>query len=96
DRNKGNVLYTKDWRIIMIDFTRAFRVDRSLRNPDTLTQCDRNLYAKLQALSEQTLRSAVSQWLTADEIAGVAHRRALIVAGSAGVIRARGEAAVLY
>ena len=25
DRNKGNVLYTRDWRVVMLDFTRAFR-----------------------------------------------------------------------
>ena len=26
DRNDGNILYTKDWRLWVIDFTRAFRV----------------------------------------------------------------------
>ena len=42
DRNKGNVLYTKDWRVIMIDFTRAFRLDHELRYPETLQTCDRS------------------------------------------------------
>ena len=46
DRNKGNVLYTKDWRVIMIDFTRAFRLDRELRYPETLQTCDRPFYER--------------------------------------------------
>ena len=38
DRNKGNVLYTKDWRVIMIDFTRAFRLEHELRYPETCSR----------------------------------------------------------
>ena len=36
DRNDGNMLYTKDWRLWVIDFTRAFRVWHELQNPDAL------------------------------------------------------------
>jgi hypothetical protein len=29
DRNQGNVLYSKNWDVVMIDFTRAFRLHRN-------------------------------------------------------------------
>jgi hypothetical protein len=96
DRNKGNVLYTKDWRVIMIDFTRAFRVDPELRNPDMLQQCDRALYERLQALTREQIEQATDDYLTGPEIAGVVARRQLIVDRYARLIKERGEKAILY
>lgn len=96
DRNKGNVLYTKDWRVIMIDFTRAFRIDRQLRNPDTLQQCSRDLYARLRALTAADLRKAAGDHLTARELDGVVARRQLIVDRFERLIREKGENVVLY
>ena len=61
DRNKGNILYTKDWRVIMIDFTRAFRLDRELRYPETLQNCDRTLYDTLRAVADADVRRAVGE-----------------------------------
>ena len=34
DRNLGNVLITNDWKLWMIDFTRAFRLWDELKYPD--------------------------------------------------------------
>jgi hypothetical protein len=96
DRNKGNVLYTKDWRVVMIDFTRAFRVDRELRNPDMIQQCERGLYQRLQELTRQQLERAVEDHLTGAEIGGVLARRQLIVDRLARLIKERGERAILY
>lgn len=96
DRNKGNVLYTKDWRVIMIDFTRAFRLDPQLRYPEMLQQCDRRLYEKLQALTESDVRRSVGELLTSAEIAGVMARQKLIVDRFDRLIRERGESVILY
>lgn len=96
DRNKGNVMYTKDWRVIMIDFTRAFRVDHEIRMPDRLQQCERGLYERLQALTREQVESATRDHLTAAEISAVMARRQLIVDRFAALIKARGEKAVLY
>ena len=96
DRNKGNVLYTKDWRVIMIDFTRAFRIDRELRNPDMLQQCERMLYERLQALTREQIEQATEDYLDGAEIAGVVARRQLIVDRFARLIKERGEKAILY
>src|SRR5215212_244824 len=37
DRNSGNMLWTGDWTLWMIDHTRAFRVNDQLLKPDQLT-----------------------------------------------------------
>ena len=43
DRNKGNMLYTRDWHLWMIDFTRAFRLKPTLRRPQDLVTYDPGL-----------------------------------------------------
>ncbi len=96
DRNKGNVVYTGDWRLVMLDFTRAFRIQPSLGAPATLNGCSRQLLAGLRTLTAPTIKAAVSGHLTSEEIRAVLRRRDLLVAHFEGLIAARGEAAVLY
>jgi hypothetical protein len=96
DRNKGNIVYTKDWRLIMIDFSRAFRLDHELRNPDTVQHCDRALYTKLEELTAADVKRVTNKYLTTQEIAAVMARRNLIVARIGQLIRERGENSVLY
>ena len=96
DRNKGNVIYTKDWRVIMLDFTRGFRLQQEIRNPDFLQQCNRTLYERLQTLTREEIQGAVKNYLTGPEISGVVARRQLIVEHYAKRIKEKGEAAVLY
>ena len=47
DRNQGNLLWTKDWDMWLIDHTRAFRLGTTLLNPKQLELCERAMYAKL-------------------------------------------------
>ena len=96
DRNKGNVLYTTDWRVIMLDFTRAFRLEPRLRLPQTLTACDRALLASLRRLTREDVERAVDDHLTGFEIDALMKRRALLVEHFDRLIGTRGEAAVLY
>jgi hypothetical protein len=96
DRNKGNVVYTKDWRVVMLDFTRAFRLDTSLRTPALLGTCDRRLLASMRTLARDSLDQAVGDTLTKDEVRAVLGRREALVAHFDRLIAERGEAAVLY
>jgi hypothetical protein len=96
DRNQGNVLYTKDWRVVMIDFTRAFRLHRSVRDPKTLAIIHRPLFERLQSLTRDELRRAAGSNLTPDESAAVLERRDAIVTHYTRLIGERGERAVLY
>lgn len=79
DRNLGNLLITSDWQLWMIDHTRAFRRNRTLRADKGLTGCDRTLLARLEALDRVTLDRELSRWLPGSEIAALLARRDLIV-----------------
>ena len=79
DRNLGNMLITNDWRIVMIDHTRAFRLMKQLQNVKNLGKCERGLLAKLKALDENQLAERTKGYLTREEVRGVMGRRDLIV-----------------
>lgn len=96
DRNKGNVVFTRDWRLVMLDFTRAFRLQNQLKAPSTLTGCDRRLLTRLRALTAPALEDAVEHHLTDSEIAAVMARRDLLVSHFDRLIAQRGEAVILY
>jgi hypothetical protein len=96
DRNKGNVLYTTDWRVIMIDFTRAFRLHRTLRQPAALMTIERRLWTRLQELTREQVRRAVGAHLTLEESAAVMSRHERLVEHYTRLIRERGDGAVLY
>jgi hypothetical protein len=96
DRNKGNVIYTNDWRLIMLDFTRAFRTQASLRLPAALNMCDRSLLARLRSLTKQEVARASGSHLNPYEVDAMMKRRDLIVEHFDRLVKERGEAAVLF
>jgi hypothetical protein len=79
DRNTGNLLIDKNWRIWLIDHSRAFRLWPTLRDPSTMTYLERGLAERLRALSHDTLSKAAGRWLTSGELAGVLARRDAIL-----------------
>jgi hypothetical protein len=95
DRNLGNTLITPEWRLVMLDFTRGFRLWEKIR-PAELTRCDRSLLAGLRALSAADFESATKEYLSAGERTAVMKRRDLIVAHFDKLIQEQGEEKVLY
>ena len=81
---------------MIIDCTRAFRLNKSLRDPKDLVQCDRRLLAKLRTLDKDMLKEKLSRWLTKSEIDALAARAAKIVDFFDKETAAKGEGAVLY
>lgn len=53
DRNAGNLLWTTDWKMWMIDHTRAFRLGKDLLKPEKLERIDRMLYGKMRELTDR-------------------------------------------
>jgi hypothetical protein len=96
DFNMTNVLITKDWRIWMIDFTRAFRITKTINNPKQLTRADRTLLTSMRELTQDGVQQALGRWLTKNEIEGLMARRDLIVQWFDKEVAAKGEGAVLY
>ena len=79
DRNAGNLLYTEDWRLWMIDFTRAFRVWPTLQHPEALLAYDAGLFEKLAALDKRGMTAVMVGHLTPQETHAVLARRDLIL-----------------
>jgi hypothetical protein len=96
DPNLTNVLIGEDWKIWRIDFTRAFRLSKDLRNPKDLVRCDRQLFEKLKALDANELAEKTKRYLTKDEVKAVMARRDKIVAQFQNLISEKGEKEVLY
>lgn len=96
DRNQGNNLVTEDWKIWMIDFSRAFRRWEKLRRPERLIRCDRDLFHALSELDHDALEAELSTILDDSELGGVWARRGLIVEHFRAAIQERGEDEVLY
>lgn len=112
DRTQQNVLYTKDWRMILIDHSQAFRsgkeyTDRLLFGANGLKRgsdgrallfrrLPRLFVDNVKKLDIETVREAVGPYLTGKEIEAVIKRKALLLAEIEGMIKENGEAKVLY
>ncbi len=96
DRNLTNVLIGKDWKLYMIDFTRAFRLYNTLKEPKNLVMCERELLDKLRTLDAADLSLRTEDQLTKSEVQAVMARRDKIVQHFERLIAEKGKAAVLY
>ena len=96
DANLTNVLIGEDWKVWRVDFSRAFRTKKDLRDPNDLVRCDRHLLEKLKTLDGDQLAEKTKHYLTKDEVKAVMARRDKIVARFQQLVSEKGEAAVLY
>jgi hypothetical protein len=96
DRNQGNILWTSNWDMWLIDHTRAFRLGSDLLNPKQIIMCDRALYTKLRGLTRESVAAAAGDSLTGPEINALLTRRNAIVKLLDQLIAEKGENAVLY
>lgn len=96
DRNLTNVLISPEWKVVMIDFTRAFRLQHELQHLKDLSKIDRRLLARLESLSRDSVREASTDLLNKDEIDAVMARRDLLVAHFKKLVATLGEETVLY
>lgn len=96
DRNQGNILWTSDWTLWMIDHTRAFRVGHTLLRPEQLSRCDRRLLERLRALTPEQVADAVGESLTKSEQEALLVRRMLIIKHYDDRVARLGEPVVLF
>lgn len=96
DRNAGNLLWTKDWKMWMIDHTRAFRLGHELLKPAKLQRCERTLLDRMRGLTTATVTEAVGDALLKEEVEALMARRDALVKLFDDKIAKNGEKAVLY
>jgi hypothetical protein len=112
DRTQQNIRYTKDWRVILIDHSRAFRsskeyVERLMFGPNGIKKTSdgkpflfRRLpgwfVEKLRTVSCQDIKEAVGPYLTEKEIDAVCKRKVLLLNEIDAMIKESGAAKVIY
>ena len=96
DRNQGNLLITPEWKVWMIDHTRAFRTHVAMQKKNALPgRVDHKLLAALRQLNAAQLQKALNGYLRPEEISAILGRRNLIVAHFDSEIKQKGEDSVL-
>lgn len=107
DRHYGNILITKDWRMILIDHSRSFRTSekfstkliytqKNKEGPKIMRKLPRAFVEKLKALNFELIKNIVVEYLTDKEIEAVLMRKDLILREIDKLIKKHGEADVLY
>ena len=96
DRNLTNVLITPDWKVMMIDFSRGFRLQPVLMHDKDLGKIDRALLAKLEALTKEQVSAVTKDFLLNREIDAMLVRRDMLVAHFKKLVAQLGEDKVLY
>jgi len=107
DRHGENILITDDWRLILIDHSRTFRTSPKFtqkliyhekrREGDwSVGSLPRDVWERFKKLDFESIKSAVGDYLTDEEIRACLLRRDLQVADLEAKIKALGEAQVLY
>lgn len=96
DVNLGNTLVDSGWRVWFIDSTRAFGDVDELLDPESITRCERRLWARLQSLDPEEVKRRLQPHLSNSEIEAFLVRRDKILAHLSSLIDARGAEAVLF
>ncbi len=95
DRNQGNLLITPEWKLWMIDHTRAFRTTPALMKVEPLRRIEAQLLQALRKLNTVDLKREAGPWLRAEEISSVLVRRDLIVKFFESEVKVKGDDAVI-
>jgi hypothetical protein len=108
DRHQRNYLIMDDWRMILIDHSRSFRTTKKFRTrliydekykegpTFIMAELPRAFVEAMKALTPETLRQLVGEYLTDDEISATMDRRDLIIAWLDKRIAELGENKVIY
>jgi hypothetical protein len=112
DLTQQNVLYTEDWRTILIDHSRSFRSDREFTKKlmfgahgvkkfqdgslILFRRLPRAFVEKVKTLDFTTIKNAMGPYLTEKEINAVLARKKLLLDEIAEMIKQQGEDKVLY
>jgi hypothetical protein len=89
-------IHRDDWRVCRVDFSEAFAPNPELLPGCDITVCSRKFYEGLLKLNEESIKSALSRYLSDEEIGALLTRKDLIIARIKALIGEKGEDAVLF
>jgi len=107
DRTQQNILYTKDWRMILIDHSRSFRSSQKytenlvygkngIKGAKLFRILPRSFVEKIKALDFDSIKKAVGPYLKDKEIKAILTRKDLLLKEIEEMIKEKGEDKVLY
>jgi hypothetical protein len=96
DRNSGNMLIDADWKVWLIDHTRAFQQGDELTNPQRIRMVRRSFWDALQALDRDTIAEAISHDVDGKGINELMKRHEALVDHFQALIDQRGEGAIVW
>ncbi|MFQ6069919.1 MAG: hypothetical protein ACE5LC_05260 [Candidatus Aminicenantales bacterium] len=107
DRTQQNILYTKDWRMILIDHSRSFYCTKEytsrlvfgkngLKGRKMIRMLPRAFVERIKALDFDSIRKAVGPYLKDKEINGILKRKELLLKEIEEMIKEKGEENFLY
>ena len=92
DRNMGNLLVDDEWNLFLIDHSRAFITDKDL--PVVMERIDREIWDRMLALDEPTLKIALAKWVDGGGIRAILARRDKMAIAIDKLVKNSSEAAV--
>lgn len=107
DRTQQNILYTKDWRTILIDHSRAFRSTREntkrlmygkdgIKGSMLFRRLPKEFVEKVKTLTFDKIKEAVGPYLKDKEIKAIVSRKEVFLKEVQEMIDEKGEDKVLY
>jgi len=96
DRTQENMIIDPEWKLWMIDHTRAFRRWEDMSSPDDIKQVERGFWEKLQSLDKKEAQKRLRPYLTTYEIDALFKRRDKLVAHIQQMIATQGEDKVVF
>jgi hypothetical protein len=95
-RNQGNLLISPEWKVYLIDHTRAFRTTVAMQKKNALpNRVDFKLLKALRQLNLPQLNEQLGGYLRPEEISAILGRRDIIVQHFDREIKQNGEDSVL-
>jgi hypothetical protein len=73
DRSRGNMIRDVEWKLILLDHSRAFGTGSDL--PQKMTRIDDRLWKSIESLSQKQLDAALNKWIDTNAIRAILDRR---------------------
>jgi hypothetical protein len=96
DRNAQNTLAGENGELWLIDHGRAFQPNAELLAPEKVVMINRQIWASLQAMSDEELKDVVREHLDTEQLNCLVKRRELLVELVEGLVAEKGEDKVFY
>jgi hypothetical protein len=90
DRNQGNLLYDAEYHLILIDHSRALIETVDMSRLPTFAFVDAELWARMEALTLDTLQPALGRWLSKGMLRAMLARRDRMKVHVERLVAARG------